>query len=128
MRKNRSRDVSRLAGAVLALVLSLLAGAVLAFFGVFASIIADRPLSVGHLVWIFCIVLAYGLLGLAAGFFSSSHIVALWISLPAARILSMLFNNGGHMWYLGYLAMIVVAACLGAAAGVHLRARSRRHK
>ena len=135
MRKNRSRDASQLAGAVLALLrkdrsrdLSLLPGAVLALFGVFASVMADGPWSAGRLVWIFCIVLAYGLLGLAAGFFSSSRMVVLWMSLPAAMILSIMFNNEGQLWYVGYLAMIVVAAWLGAAAGVHLRARSRRHK
>ena len=42
-------------------------------------------------------------------------------------ILSMMFNNEGHAWYVGYLAVIAVAAWLRVTAGMHLRARSRWH-
>ena len=113
MRKHRGRDVS------------VLAGAVLAFFGVFASIMADGLWS-GRRGWVLCVVLAYGVLGLAAGFGSSSRMVGLWMSLPAALILTAVFMSEGHeLWYIGYLALIVLFAWLGAAVGVQLRTRRR---
>ena len=116
MSKQRGRD------------LLVLAGAFLALFGVFGSIMADSSIAGGR-VYIFCVVLTYGIFGLGAGFVSSSWGGGLWLSLPAALLLTVLFvNDGRQLWYLGYLVMIVVCTCVGAAGGARVQAHSRRHK
>ncbi len=116
MGKQRGRD------------LLVLAGAFLALFGVFGSIMADTSTAGGG-VYIFCVVLTYGIFGLGAGFVSSSWSGGLWLSLPATLLLTVLFVNDGHqLWYLGYLVMIVVCAFVGAAGGARVHVHRRRHK
>ncbi len=116
MGKQRGRD------------LFLLAGACLALFGVFGSIMADSSTAGGR-VYIVCVILTYGIFGLGAGFVSSSWSGGLWLSLPAMLVLTVLFVNDGYqLWYLGYLVMIVVSSCVGAAGGAGLQVHSRRHR
>ena len=96
----------------------LLAGALLALFGVGPAVFADGTSSERMVVMLITIAI-YGLLGLAAGYFLSAWTWGVWLSIPALLVLLVFGENMALA--VTYLGLIVVVACLGAGAGSRLR-------
>ena len=100
--------------------LLLLAGALLALFGVGTAVFADGTTS-ERIVAMLITIAIYGLLGLAAGYFLATWTWGVWLSIPALLVLLVFAEDMGLA--VTYLGLIVAVACLGAVAGSRLRPR-----
>jgi hypothetical protein len=116
----------RLLGYAAAVVL----GAFPAFFVVFNAIFSDGSSTIERIATFVLTTVAYGILGLAFGYFSSADawVLGLWISFPAIVIVLWYSarETGRLLLHLSYLVLAAGSAYLGARAGSWLGTQSKK--
>ncbi len=107
-------------GMILAIVLGILLG----FFGVFNSVFSDGPTN-ERLVVVGVILVIYGLLGFAWGFFMLKYSWkwGLFLSIPGSIFLLLFTISELNPYYLVYMLLLIGMSCLGAYGGNALRNR-----
>ena len=105
-------------------VLALIAGTVLAFFGVGPSIFADGPWNERQPI-LFAVVFLYALLAFVGGYLTWRSF-GLWLSLPGVLMVALLGLEEEMTWHITYVLSIVAASVIFASAGVWFR-RLRAH-
>lgn len=109
------------------IVLSILVGGLLGFFGVFVSVFADSGLT-ERLITIGIILLIYLLLGAVWGFLLPNlpWKWGLLIGTPGVLFLGFYLLSEFNLFYLLYIALIICLACLGAWGGSAIKNRKRK--
>jgi hypothetical protein len=101
-------------------------GAVPAFFVVFNAIFSDGGSTIERIVTYILTVVAYGILGIAFGLFSSAAwwVLGFWISVPAIVIVAWYSTRemGRLLLHVSYPVLAVGSASLGARVGAWYRA------
>ena len=106
------------------IILSILVGGFLGFFGVFASVFADGGLT-ERLIAIGVILLIYGVLGLVWGFLlpNFSWKWGLLIGAPGVLFLGVYLLSEFNLFYLLYMALILCLTSLGGWGGSVIKNR-----
>ena len=108
-------------------------GAFPAFFVVFNAIFTDAGSPIERIATFILTIVAYAVLGMAFGLFSSaaSWVLGFWISFPAIVIVAWYSarETGRLLLHLSYVGLAVGSAIVGARAGSWYRAlrRGRTH-
>jgi hypothetical protein len=112
---------------VIGIVLSILVGGLLGFFGVFVSVFADSGLT-ERLVTIGVILLIYLVLGAVWSFLlpALSWKWGLLIGAPGVMFLGYYLLSGFNIFYLLYMALIISLASLGAWGGSAIKNHKRK--
>ena len=111
---------------LLAYVAAVSVGTLPAFYVVFNAIFTDGGSPIERIVTFVLTIVAYGILGIAFGLFSSAAwwVLGLWISFPAIVIVAWYSarETGRLLLHLSYLVLAVGSASLGVRAGSWYRA------
>lgn len=111
------------------IILAILTGTFIGFFGVFVSVFADGALR-ERLIAISIILLVYGILsglfGLLLQKFSWQW--GLFLGSPGILILGLYMMSEFNPYYLIYMILIMSISCLGAQGGSYLRSVIRNRK
>ena len=112
---------------IIGIVLSILVGGFLGFFGVFVSVFADGGLT-ERLVTIAVILLIYGALGFAWGFLLPNFLWkwGLLIGASGVLLLGVYLFSEFNLFYLLYMALIIILASFGAWGGSAIKNRKRK--
>jgi len=107
---------------IFGILLILIFGIIIGFFGVFLSVFADGVFS-ERLKVILIVMLCYCVLGFAAGlaFVRIKWFAGLILGAPGAILLLLGFIKESNPYYILYLALILLLPCLCAAGGNKLR-------
>lgn len=110
---------------IISILLAILVGTLLGFFGVFVSVFADGALS-ERLITIAIILLIYVLLSAALGYLlpNYSWMWGLLLGAPGVFFLVQYMANEPNPYYLIYIILILSLSCLGAKGGSIIK----RHK
>ncbi|MHB1485727.1 MAG: DUF6954 family protein [Saccharofermentanales bacterium] len=109
------------------IVLSILVGSFVGFFGVIVSVFADSGIS-EQLITIGVILLVYFLISAIFGFFvpQISWKWGLFIGAPAIVFLVIFMFTEFNLYFLLYMIFIVGISCLGALSGGSIKNRIRK--
>ena len=112
---------------IIGIVLAILVGGFLGFFGVFVSVFADGGLT-ERLVTIGIILLIYLVLGAVWGFLlpNFSWKWGLLIGAPGVLLLGFYLLSEFNLFYLLYMILIIGLASLGAWGGSAIKNRKRK--
>ncbi len=112
---------------IIGIVLSILAGISLGFFGAFNSVFSDGEMN-ERLVFIGIILLIYGILGFVWGFLIPKYSWkwGLFIGGPGVFILMFFMLGEFNPYFLIYMALIIGLACFGGWIGSVLRLRKTK--
>lgn len=103
---------------------AIVLGVLIGFFGVFNSVFSDGPQS-ERLIAITVILVIYGVLSGLWGFALPRYSWqwGLFLGLPGVIFLALYLRSEFNLYYLIYMALIIVFACLGGYGGHGLRQR-----
>lgn len=112
---------------VISIVLSIVTGTFLGFFGVFNSVFSDGELN-ERLVLIAVLLVIYGILGLVWGFLIPKFTWkwGLFLGGPGVLILLLFAIIEFNPYFLIYMALIILLACGGAWGGSSVRKRVKK--
>lgn len=112
---------------IIGIVLSILIGSFVGFFGVIVSVFADSG-KAEQLITIGVILLAYFLLGAIFGFFipQISWKWGLFLGAPAIVFLIIFMLSEFNPYFLLYAVLIIGLSCLGAWSGSSFKNRIRK--
>jgi len=107
-------------GRVLAIIVGILVG----FFGVFNSVFSDAGLH-ERLISIGVIFIIYAVFGCLLGYLlpRSSWIWGLFLGVPGALFLFLYLLSEFNLYYMLYIVLLIVVACLAAYGGSRLQSR-----
>lgn len=112
---------------IIGIVLSILTGFFLGFFGALNSVFSDGVLN-ERLVFIGVLLVIYGILGIVWGFLipKLTWKWGLFLGGPGVLILLLFMILEFNPYFLVYMALILIMACGGAWGGSALRKRARK--
>jgi len=109
------------------IMVSLIAGILIGFFGVITTVFADGPL-VDRLVTIFVILLIYYVLGGVWGLVLPGYSWkwGLLLGAPGVLFLGVYMIREFNAYYFIYMILIICTVCFGAWAGSYVRNRGKK--
>jgi len=112
----------------LGILLAIVMGGLLGFFGVFVSVFSDGGLS-ERLITISIILLIYSILSAVWGFLipGFSWLWGLFLGTPGAVLLILYFKTESNPYYLVYIILIFGLSCLSAKGGSYIKISKGKH-
>lgn len=111
----------------LRILLTIVIGGLIGFFGVFASVFSDSDLS-ERLITISIILLIYSTLSVLWGFLLSdfSWMWGLFLGAPGAVLLILYFTKESNPYFLIYAILIIGLSCLSAKGGSYIKISNKK--
>lgn len=111
----------------ISMILALLTGSILGFFGVLVSVFADGSFT-ERMTTIGVILMVYALLSAMWAYFQPKYSWSwgLIVGLPGIMLLGLYILSQFNPYYLLYMVMIMAIACLGAFGGSYLSSRRKQ--
>lgn len=111
---------------VLGSLITLVAGALIGFFGVFVSVFSDG-LIYERLVTILIVLIIYGIVGIVLGFLKPMYtwLYMLSLSVPGVIILALYSAREFNILYVAYMALILVFSFFGTKTGKSMKRKKK---
>ncbi len=111
---------------VLGSLITLVAGALIGFFGVFVSVFSDG-LVYERLVTILIVLIIYGIVGIVLGFLKPTYtwLYMLSLSLPGIIILALYSSREFNILYVSYILLILAFSFFGTKTGKSMKRKKK---
>lgn len=111
---------------VLGSLITLVAGALIGFFGVFVSVFSDG-LVYERLVTILIVLIIYGIVGIVLGFLKPTYtwLYMLSLSMPGVIILALYSSREFNILYVAYIILILAFSFFGTKTGKSMKRKKK---
>jgi hypothetical protein len=111
---------------VLGSLITLVAGALIGFFGVFVSVFSDG-LVFERLVTILIVLIIYGIVSIILGFLKPNYtwLYMLSLSLPGVIILAVYSSREFNILYVAYMLLILAFSFFGTKTGKSMKRKKK---